>query len=233
MVCKMWYNASMEEEVRGLSVAADEIAESKDKTLARIVSKNLVAFRRHAGFTQLELAEKLKYSDKSISKWERGEGLPDVTTLKELADLYSTTVDALLSPNTKPEKSSKLDWKDLRKRRFIISLFAVVFVWVMAVVVYSCIIWADGGNFWLIFVYALPISATVLYIFNIIWRNKLFNIIVISFIGWSLALSVFLTIPGQYMWLTFVIAAAGQVLALVWMFYLREKLRKKKKLGGG
>ncbi|MDR0849860.1 MAG: helix-turn-helix domain-containing protein [Christensenellaceae bacterium] len=204
--------------------------ESKDRVLAKIVAKNLVAFRRHAGLTQLELAEKLKYSDKSISKWERGEGLPDVTTLKELADLYSTTVDALLSPSTRAEKSGKMDWKDVRKRRFIISVLAVVFVWMMAVSIYSCIVWVTERpeNFWLIFIYAIPISATVLYIFNIIWRNKLFNIIVISVIGWSLALSVFLSISGNYLWLMFVIAAAFQVLVLVWMFYLREKLRKKR-----
>ena len=204
--------------------------ESKDKILCRIVSKNLAAFRKHAGLTQLELAEKLKYSDKSISKWERGEGLPDVITLKELADLYGTTVDALLNPNVKVEKSGKLDRRDVRKRRLIISLFAVVFVWVLAVVLYSCIVWVTNRpeNFWLIFVYAIPISATVLYVFNIIWRNKLFNIIVISVIGWTIALSVFLSISGDYMWLTFVIAGAFQVLMLVWMFYLREKLRKKR-----
>lgn len=203
--------------------------ESKDKTLAKIVSKNLVAFRRHAGLTQLELAEKLKYSDKSISKWERGEGLPDITTLKELADLYSTTVDALLSPNTKVEKGGKIDWKNVRKRRFIISLFAVVFVWVLAVVIYSCIVWITERpeNFWLVFIYAIPISAVVLYIFNFIWRNRLFNIIIISVIIWSTALSVFLSLNGNYLWLTFIIAAAFQVLVLVWMLYLREKFRKK------
>ena len=64
--------------------------------LKSIVAKNLVDLRKNAGFTQIEIAEKLNYSDKAVSKWERGESLPDVETIKKLADLYSVSVDAIL-----------------------------------------------------------------------------------------------------------------------------------------
>ena len=60
--------------------------------LKAIVAKNLVALRKNAGFTQIELAEKLNYSDKAVSKWERGESLPDIETMKRIADLYCVSV---------------------------------------------------------------------------------------------------------------------------------------------
>ena len=77
------------------------------------IAKNLAHYRKAAGFTQVELAEKINYSDKSVSKWESGNGVPDVYTLMQLAELYGVTVDALLGKGTPvaPKKSTKgLHW---------------------------------------------------------------------------------------------------------------------------
>ena len=63
------------------------------KSLEQIVADNLVYYRKAAGLTQLEVAEKFNYSDKSISKWERAEGLPDIMVLKALADFYDIRID--------------------------------------------------------------------------------------------------------------------------------------------
>ena len=56
--------------------------------LKPIFAENLAVLRKKKGWTQLELAERLNYSDKAVSKWERGESLPDVTILKQIADLF-------------------------------------------------------------------------------------------------------------------------------------------------
>ena len=50
-----------------------------------IVSKNLSDLRKRNGLTQAELAEKLNYSDKAVSKWEKGESLPGVEVLYKLS----------------------------------------------------------------------------------------------------------------------------------------------------
>ena len=42
----------------------------ENKTLEQIIAENLVYYRKESGLTQLEIAEKFNYSDKSISKWE-------------------------------------------------------------------------------------------------------------------------------------------------------------------
>ena len=60
-----------------------------------IVAKNLANYRKINNLTQLDLAEKLSYSDKAISKWERGESLPDLYTLQRIADLYGITINDL------------------------------------------------------------------------------------------------------------------------------------------
>ena len=64
--------------------------------LKPIIARNISALRQAAGMTQMELAEALHYSDKAVSKWERGESLPDVTILKKISQLFEVTVDYLL-----------------------------------------------------------------------------------------------------------------------------------------
>ena len=61
--------------------------------LKLIVAKNITELRKQHGMTQLQLAEKLNYSDKAVSKWERGESVPDVAVLVEIAELFSVRLD--------------------------------------------------------------------------------------------------------------------------------------------
>ena len=102
--------------------------------LKQIVAKNLVELRKNAKLTQLDLAEKLNYSDKAVSKWERGESLPDVETLKKIADLYDVSIDNML-------KEQKDITKKTRKvsltggQKLLISLISVALVWAVATVV--------------------------------------------------------------------------------------------------
>jgi transcriptional regulator with XRE-family HTH domain len=71
----------------------------KIENLKSIITSNLIKYRKQAGLTQAQLASKLGYSDKTVSKWEREEGVPDIYILKEIADLYGVTVNDLISPS--------------------------------------------------------------------------------------------------------------------------------------
>ena len=71
--------------------------QTDEATLRKTVAKNIAAYRKAHHDTQLDLATKLNYSDKSVSKWERGESLPDVYILSQIADLYGVSVSALTS----------------------------------------------------------------------------------------------------------------------------------------
>ena len=61
------------------------------------VAKAISYLRKRAGYTQKELAERLGVSDKAVSKWERGLGLPDVSLLGKLSVLLDTDTDSLLA----------------------------------------------------------------------------------------------------------------------------------------
>ena len=70
--------------------------QTDEATLRKTVAKNIAAYRKAHHDTQLDLATKLNYSDKSVSKWERGAGFPDVSLLEPLADALGLSVISLL-----------------------------------------------------------------------------------------------------------------------------------------
>ncbi len=70
--------------------------------------------RTERGLTQKQLAERINVSDKAVSKWERGNGCPDVSLLTALADVLGTDTQALLSGSIEKNESEKGDMKKLR-----------------------------------------------------------------------------------------------------------------------
>ena len=68
-----------------------------------IFAQNLISLRKQMKLTQIELAEKINYSDKAVSKWERGESIPDVTVLMTIASLFGVTLDFLVTEHAEPE----------------------------------------------------------------------------------------------------------------------------------
>ena len=89
--------ASLIKELQGRN-SCDKIMNMDE--LKKIIAKNLVTYRKQAHFTQAELAEKVGYSDKNVSKWERAEGVPDVLVLHQLAELYGVTVNDFFIDHT-------------------------------------------------------------------------------------------------------------------------------------
>ena len=130
------------------------------ENLKNILAQNLVKLRKASNMTQSELAEKLSYSDKAVSKWERGESLPDIEILYEISKLYNVTIDELLSEEVKINHTKKLK----TKMRFIISLISSLLVWLIATIVFVFLVWLnpDKERQWLVFIYAIPVSSIVL-----------------------------------------------------------------------
>ena len=101
-----------------------------EKIKARIGS-NIASFRKAAGLTQAGLAEKLNYSDKAISKWERGESVPDVLTLMQLGQLFGVTMDALVSSDS-PAGAGLQEPERPTARKGIIQALVSTLVWFVA-----------------------------------------------------------------------------------------------------
>ena len=86
--------------------------------LKEIIAKNLTELRTCAHLTQLQLAEMLNYSDKAVSKWERGEAVPDIRVLKKLADIYNITVDDIITDGAGKKAKPKLN---IGKKRLLVT----------------------------------------------------------------------------------------------------------------
>ena len=130
--------------------------------LRRIVAANIVSLRTANHMTQLELGEKLNYSDKAISRWERGEAVPDAGVLLQLSQLFGVTVDYLLHEHAE-EKSQKVPPWRINHRT--VALISFIGVWTAALFVFI-VFYLLGQIQWLSFVYALPVSLTVLLVMN-------------------------------------------------------------------
>ena len=98
-----------------------------DEKLRQLIAENIAYYRKLNGDTQAGLAEKLSYSDKSVSKWERGDGTPDIFILSHIASLYGITVQDLL----REKKVAKT-----RTRHLLISLLSVGLVWLVMTVLF-------------------------------------------------------------------------------------------------
>ena len=202
------------------------------KDLKPIIAKNITSLRQNAQMTQGDLAERLNYSDKAVSKWERGESVPDITVLKEIADLFGVTVDDLIREHDAaltgalPQKTEK----QYRHSRPVITTLSILLVWFVALLVYVVL---DAVPplmrlQWLVFVYAMPASLIVWLVLNAIWFDSKWNYLIVSGLMWSVLLSLVLTFGafGIDMWKLLLLGVVGQVGIVLWS-KIRSKLPKR------
>ena len=80
------------------------------------VGEQIAVLRKTKGLTQSELGERIGVSFQAVSKWERGETLPDVTLLPDLSKILETTIDFILLGNEKViEYKGKITVADMKK----------------------------------------------------------------------------------------------------------------------
>lgn len=190
--------------------------------LPQIIAKNITALRKNAGMTQAGLAEKIGYSDKSISKWERADGIPDVICLKAIADLFGVTVDYMLTEEH-PEASGPAPEKEPEPEKpqqlyttnhTAVTLVAVAGVWLLAFIVYI-ILRLCSVSFGLSFVIACPVTAILLIVFNSLWGRPGFSFWCISLLVWSILFLICYAARSYNLWLLMCIGFPAMI--VVWL----------------
>ena len=179
--------------------------------LKYIVSKNISYLRTNNKMTQFELGEALSYSDKAVSKWERGEAVPDAYVLKKLSALFNVTVDYLL------EEHDEKEIKAVKRHRFdrrIISLISFIGTWTLAIIIFA-ILWFLGSPQWLVFIYALPVSLIEMLALTSVWSKTKTKALFISLLVWSIITAIYLTLIHYNWWLLFVIGIPAQIIILL------------------
>ncbi len=187
-----------------------------EEQLRQLIAENIAYYRKQNGDTQAELAEKLNYSDKSVSKWERGDGTPDVFILAKIASLYDITVQDLLREKKVPKSRSK---------RILIHLLSVGLVWLVMTVLFcfARIFQVLPDDAWRVFIYGIPISGIVSVVFSGLWWNRLMVSLSSALIIWGLGLSFVLSFQVESVTLLLVICAVVQVLLTLLFIVLHLK----------
>ena len=185
-----------------------EIAEMKQN-----VARNIYYLRTANNMTQSELAAKLNYSDKAVSKWERAEGAPDVFVLHQIGEIFGVSVDYLLSRHSEQEK--KPDTKPVRNLKKQIS--STVFWGIIAVaVVLSVILYLTTGViYWHIFIYSVPITCIVQIVLSAVWWRGRGSFIFTSLLVWSILLTVYVSLFSRNYWQIFFIGVPAQIIVFL------------------
>ncbi len=186
--------------------------------LKLIFSKNLTTLRKKVSLTQAELAEKLNYSDKAVSKWERAEAIPDASILKQMASFFNVTIDFLLNEHNEEDLNSvevivNEAKKSLNNNRLIITFVSIIGIWLIALLVFIVLQKNSCPNDWWCFIIPIPVSALVSFIFSCIWASKNLRFMTLSLFLWSLLLVLFIVL--NYNWLLFLIGIPMQIITIL------------------
>ena len=189
-------------------------------------ASNLIRLRNAAGMTQAELAELLHYSDKSVSKWERGESVPDVFVLKQIGEIFSVTLDQLLTSDTGWKKAvPPYGEKQTYSRAFII-LCAIAAIWTLCMLEFVVVWMLFDTISWIVFIVALPISLIVLLVFNSIWFGGRHNMYIVMALVLCLILLVYLSALKFNLWQLFLLVIPAELVVYL-AFHIRIRRKKQ------
>lgn len=187
------------------------------------LASNLIRLRLAAGMTQAELGEKLNYSDKTISKWERGDVTTDVFVLTQIAEIFGVDVAYLLKPHSEIEPVIYNRKQSLTYSTGMITLVAIVGIWTLALLIFISL-WIYGLVVWLVFIYAVPVSLVTLLVLHSIWQHGKRNRYIIAALVVSVILTVYLTFLSQNPWQLFLLVVPSLLLV-----FLGSRIRKSQK----
>lgn len=194
----------------------------EEKDIKKTIANNICELRKTNKLTQVELAEKLNYSDKAVSRWERGDTLPDIDILLKICDLFNVSFDYLISTEDKKEKQRQFT-KSQVSNHLVTTLLCISIIWLLATIifVYSDII--IHTTYWKIFVWAVPITAVVAVISNMFWGKKKYSVYLESIMIWTILIAIFVQFLDYKMWAIFILGIPIQIIIILWSNLKRKK----------
>ncbi|MBE6137950.1 MAG: helix-turn-helix domain-containing protein [Erysipelotrichaceae bacterium] len=186
--------------------------------LKQIIAQNLVELRKRKKYTQLDLANILQYSDKSISKWEKGDSLPDIEVLYQICNLYGVTLDYLTHEGSYEEKKEFVVHESYGRNKLIIVGLIVSLIWFLCILVFAYSLVYLQKGIWPILVWGVPLSFLILLIFNSLWGKRKWKFGIIPCFIWTLITAFFLQILyiGQNVWPVFLLGIPPQIAIILW-----------------
>lgn len=193
--------------------------------LKLIFASNLIKLRTDAGMTQVELGEKLNYSDKTISKWERAESIPDAFVLKQIGAIFGVSVDHLLSSHDQWEDSlsGKKQKSEAKYDSFFITMVSIAGIGTLAVLIFV-ILWVLGSIQWSVFAYAVPVSLITLLVLNSIWNGGKNNLLIVASLVFCIIAIIYIALIEYQPWQLFLVVIPAELVV-----FFSFKIRKRNK----
>ena len=200
------------------------------KNINEIIGNNIKELRKVNKMTQFDLAEKLNYSNKTISRWESGDIIPDVQTLNKLSELFEVPLSKMFEPDISIKYKLGRRYRIQIGNKLATSLLFVIGVWLLALMVFIHYIQNYGTVVWQIFVWAVPLSSIVGLIFNTLWGKKSYNYLLLTLLNWSLITSLYLSLYNYTFWMLFLVGIPIQIGIILCYNIFKNKENQKKNL---
>ena len=184
-----------------------------------ITAGNIINLRTEKGMTQAELGAALNYSDKSISKWERGEGIPDAYVLTQMAELFGVSVDYILSSHDSMEApvGMPVEPTEMQKPKYsaaIIIAIAILSVMTAALTAFV-IVWLCGTIEWRIFLIGISLSLLADLVLDcVFFKAQGLQYILSAFVVSLFVLGYFIE-PDANLWQLFLISVPAVALVFL------------------
>lgn len=182
--------------------------------LKEIIGKNIQYLRKESNMTQQDLADKLNYTSKAVSKWERGESMPEIEVLAAIASLFNVTVDFLLHEDSKVHKKDYVPSEVKDKNKMLVTALVVTIVWTIMAIVFVYTMQNNGKTLWQLFIWAIPLSFLVIAI-SLRQYKRIDQMIVLSLFLWTLLLAFFIQFQFEIP-LIFLIGIPAQLALFIW-----------------
>lgn len=224
-------NLRKESAVDMVQIVPDASSQTQEN-LRAVIASNIAELRKNRGMTQQELATRLNYTDKAISKWERGESVPDILVLKQISDMFGVTVDYLLSDTHEPiqslndEEQARAAVETARRQHMVrargfVTGMSILLVWMAAMVMFIVFQTVSANHLFHWFVFACAVCASLILwlVMNSIWFNRRRNYLIISLLMWSVLILLFMSVwflADRILWLVFLLGLPGQAIIVMW-----------------
>lgn len=191
------------------------------------LANNLARLRREKGLTQAELGEKLNYSDKSVSKWERGEGVPDLQVMVALSELYGVSIDEMTGRKENAENASDVRTKAADRTFLMIVTQSVI--WLLAIIIFSALLFFAGNmpKKWLAFIYAVPVACLCTGVYFTAWKLYAWAYGAFSCVMWLSCVAAQLTLGAGFAPMIYMLGAILQLVSVIVIgIFLMTRKRK-------
>ena len=208
-----------------------------ENTVEKIISQNLIELRKHKNLKQAELSDAIGYSDKTISRWENGTSVPDISTLVKLAEFYEISLETLITEKAVEklqENKRTKNQEELINSYSLIGL-GVLTIWMVAILIHLGLIMIQQIHFWQVYILAVPTSCLLVYKHT--RKNhkiKWLNFLLLSLMVCSIALFFYLTYLRYNFWQLFLLIVPLEGICAISSFFPKKysRFRRNKKENG-